>query len=153
MSTDSPDLATSVQALTVAVADMAGALEDQREDVRILADYGKRNRNFIKLLTATVIFDLLMSCTIGTIGYKAFTAANQARHASSLAERNRAAAVTQCLSGNDFRAADKARWEYVINLSAGSGRPQTEQQQSDLAKFRAYIEQADAPRDCSQVGR
>lgn len=151
MSTENPDLATSVQALTVAVADMAGALEDQREDVRALADYGRRSRNFIKLLAATVLFDICMSFTIGYIGYKAFNAANTARHATSLAERNRQAAIVQCEAGNDYRNSTRNLWEYVLNLSAG--RPQTEQQALDTASFKIYLARISELKDCGTVGR
>lgn len=162
MTADDPGqaaLEVSVREMTAAVHGLAGQLAelaaDKDENRRHLAElktYGKKNRSFIRFLAFTVCFDLAMSGTIGLIGWKAFNAANSARHATSLAERNHQSAVTQCLAGNDFRRLDRERWQQIIDFSTG-GRPQTPEQQAQTAKFLEIIDKADAPRDCSQVGK
>lgn len=52
----------------------------------------------------------------------------------------------QCVSGNDFRRLDRARWEYVISLTEDAPRSPHDQLVRD--RFVAYVRAADAQRHC-----
>src|SRR5689334_6658899 len=53
--------------------------------------------------------------------------------------------VARCEAGNEFRKADRARWEYIIHLAPP---PTTQDALDRLHKFQGYIATADALRHC-----
>lgn len=143
------NLAASVHELTVHLAGLEAGREENAENIAALVDYGQRSRQMIRWLISTVVFDICLSLILAFATYTAVHASNEAKDATSSTKQIHQAAVIQCESGNEFRRADRARWQYVIDLS--TNRPQTAEQQQQTREFLAYIDQADKLRDCTQI--
>lgn len=85
-------------------------------------------------------------------------AIDAANHASEAALRvsveNRSNAVTACQNANDQREANRTLWVFVLTVSAANRtEPQTEQQKLISEKFRVWVTQLFAPRDCSDLSK
>ena len=77
---------------------------------------------------ATVLLSLL-ALAVGGIGIREIHRADTER----------------CQAGNEFRTADRARWNYIIGLSPP---PRTQEDRERLQKFEGYISTADALQHC-----
>lgn len=52
-----------------------------------------------------------------------------------------------CQATNVFRRADKARWDYILDLT--KNQPRTPEAEEQRQNFKTYIARADKLRDCS----
>lgn len=71
----------------------------------------------------------------------ALVAQNASSNAAKLAESDH----TRCLAGNEFRKADRARWDFLISASTP---PDTAEGRATVKKFEAFIDKADTLRKC-----
>lgn len=142
-------LAEQAGALATAVTQLNTDMSDQ---VRRLGEVVRRDRRMTKLLIISVILDVILSLGMG---YVAITATR----ADSQAHTNSTNAKITCEVGNQARAAQINLWEYILNLSANS--PQTppptaaqkHAQEELIRKFRIYLLQVFAPRDCEDLSK
>ena len=144
------DVGEELRALHASVLDVRDKLEEEgrKRDVRIAtseraiadahtasveanaaadtANHAARRSNWVALGAVVVA---LCSLVVGGIGIHDIRDSNAAR----------------CLAGNEFRRADRARWDYIIRLSP----PPTSAEAIDrLNKFKGYIATADALKHC-----
>lgn len=61
--------------------------------------------------------------------------------------------VTNCQNANDSRAAARALWGYIIDLSAASHPHPGKRQTEVIAGFRDYVNAVYAPHDCSDLSK
>ena len=61
--------------------------------------------------------------------------------------------VTQCQNANESRAAARALWGYIIDLSAAKNPHPTRRDRIVIAGFRAYVNAVYVEHDCSDLGR
>lgn len=117
------------------------------EAIGALAVAGERARMYIRLLALSLglgafVFAGLIWALVATN-----RAAQEAREASSALARQADTLHATCLASNEFRATEHQLWTYVLELSA-SDPNNTDADAERRGQFRAYIDQALAPRDC-----
>lgn len=122
---------------------MTAAMTTLSTRVEGLSDYGKRSRHLIRLLWASVIFDLVLSIALGFIGITARTASERATAATAASKVTANNQHQTCLSGNEARALTVQLWDYVL----ASPLPRTDDAQK-VADFRKFLDQTFAPRVC-----
>ncbi len=136
------DLIAVAQALTSSMdglAEQVGALNAQ---VEAQESYGRRNRRMIWWLVVSLLFDVVLTAVIATV-------AVQANRTSDRATQIHSQQVSTCLAGNEARAKNVQLWEFVFKLT--STTEQTPEQKARVVKFRAYLYDTFAPRDCSKI--
>src|SRR5688500_20157801 len=92
--------------LVDAVRGMTTELAGLRTDTQELRAYGKRNRSLIRMVAASVIFDVLLSVGLGYAVYRA-------QEASSRPEAAASATDVTCRSNNEARAVPTDLWDYI----------------------------------------
>lgn len=135
---DTAELLVVARGMTAAIRDLSG-------DVKSVATYGQHNRRLIWVVAVSVTFDICLSLALGAV-------AVQSRHASDKATKASSTLVVNCLSGNESRKIQTDLWNTVLAfppppVETAEARTQREAQ---TAKFRTYIGQAFAQRDCSK---
>lgn len=126
-------------AAVVAAERMVESIETLTTEMRTLRSHGKRNRLLIRLLGASVAFDLVLSLGLGYIGVTAHTASVRATKAAVAARDNADNQRATCLSSNEARRVQVDLWHFVLASVPSS-------QQTD--DFRAYVDTAFAQRQC-----
>lgn len=119
------------------------AVRTIQEPVRQLYTTAEQHRRTIRVLTVSLVFDILLSLGLGAGLYRANVASLQAKQAQKAA----------CESGNEFKRLDLQRWNFIINLSASNPVPnqtpaQKQQAAANLKTFQNFLSIADAPRSC-----
>jgi hypothetical protein len=117
-----------------------------KDEIRYLRKYGRRNRHLIWGLAASIVFDVALSVLL----FFVFVVAGNARDS---ADRNRQTQIATCESGNQARQVSSNLWSYVLDQAAKNPENQTEARRRQIADFRAYMLNAYATRDCSQIGK
>lgn len=131
----------------IAAADrLQQSVEGLRTDIGGLTTYGRRNRRLIRWLTVSLIVEALLMVAVAVL-------AVQARQATSAAARNEQTQQATCRAGNESRAANRNLWSYVLDLSAATNPHPTPAQQEAAAKFRVFVGQVFAARDCAHLDR
>jgi hypothetical protein len=133
------------QATLAAALRLNESMADLSTEMRALRDYGHRNRRYIWGLTISLILDLALSIVVAFV-------AVQANEASSLAAQNRTAQKTTCEASNQSRLVTTNLWNYVLDLSLKQPNL-TPEKQKQISDFRAYMTDAYAQRDCTQLGK
>ena len=144
-----PPLAEQANALIAAVGRLSDAvgnlderlaihdqrLEEQSEDIGEEkqanlenADLIRRNQRLIRILAATILFDLVLTVVVAV----AFNQAHEAIRAA-------------CHSANDSRTKQVQLWEHVLEVSP-SATPEAKARQDD---FLIYVHNTFKQRDCS----
>lgn len=126
-----------------AAADLQESMAVLSGEIRGLRTYGKRNRNYIVGLAVSLFLDLVLSIVVAFVAVSAAEANDQA-------DQNRRTQIATCESANQSRAVTVNLWNYVLD-SAAKNDP-TPQKLKQISDFRAYMQKAYAPRDCSQAG-
>lgn len=122
------------------------AMVDLKNEMRNLSTYGKRNRHYIIALAISLVLDVAL--TGGVI-----IAFSRATDANNQADQNRQSQVDTCVSSNQSRKVTTDLWNYILDASSKNPENQTETKRKQIADFRAYMANAYAPRDCSQIGK
>lgn len=125
---------------------LQGSVNGLKEEMAGLRSYGKRSRKIIWGLVASLILDVILSLVVVAVGI-------QVHEANTLAEANRNTQIATCESTNQSRQVAVNLWGYVLEAAAKNPENQTPERKKQVADFRAYMESAYAPRDCSQNGR
>ena len=101
------------------------------------------------VLAAIMAIVLILSLSVlPQIDKNAKRATASAEKANSVEAKIAESELTRCKSGNDFRENDRARWQFIINLSP---MPTTPEEKTRLDTFKKYINEADALKDCSKL--
>lgn len=131
--------------LIMAVGGLVNSIDGLRSEVSDARLYGARNRKLIRWVAVSVFFDIALSIALGTV-------AIQSRHASEQASRASSTIVVNCLSGNETRRIQSDLWNTVLQFPAPPNEtPEAKKNREEqTAKFKAYIETAFKPRDCSK---
>lgn len=115
-------------------------------EIHYLRTYGRRNRHLIWGLAISLLFDLALSVLL----FFVFVVAGNANEA---AERNRQSQIASCEASNQSRQVSSNLWLYILDTASKNPENQTEAKRRQIADFRAYMLNAYAPRDCSQIGK
>lgn len=139
---------------------MVDLTEQERADVLSAADWINRRRNLVAYtllgcvlaLTGIVMWAVLVQAPRDRAQTRRANAnATLARRAADQATTIEANQLVleraRCESSNDFKRADRVRWQYIIDLSPP---PATAEARDRLERFKAYIDEADALRDCTK---
>lgn len=112
------------------------------QSIATLEKAAKRQSRTNKLLTISIVFDLLL--TVGlAFGW-------QQNHSLAVkADSNHAAIVRNCETGNDARANNKQLWDYL--LAQQPSQPVTPEQQKRITDFKNFVDKTFEPRDCSVI--
>lgn len=128
------------------IADLEAGRIENAKNIEKLSSAGQRNRMLIHVLVASVIFDICLSVALGIVGVRAFSAANSAKDATSAAAIAHQQAVAQCQAGNEYRVADKKRWQSLLDAT-----PVEQRNTANYKNFQEATNEADQLRDCSKV--
>ncbi|MEU5259032.1 hypothetical protein [Amycolatopsis sp. NPDC021455] len=134
------------QATLAAALRLNESMEHLGDEMRALRTYGKRNRHYIWALAVSLLLDFILTVVVIIV-------AGQANNANSLANANRNYQIDSCNSGNATRQTSRDLWNYVLSLAEKQPQNETPDRKKQIADFRAYMEKAYAPRDCSQIGK
>lgn len=107
----------------------------------LVKDAHKRKRQ-LRLLAISITLDLILTGGLAYLSLQTHSIAKQA-------ESNRAAIIRNCETSNDGRAKNKELWDFAFNLPPAT--TQTEQQKSNLEKFKAKVDDTFMLRDCSKA--
>jgi hypothetical protein len=141
--TSSPDDAELVGAVHAMTSELAGLRADTDE----LRGYGRRNRHLIKLVAVSVAVDVLLSVGLAYAVHRADQAATEAKRSSS-------SQVVTCRSSNVARAGQTDLWTFILNSyppPANETPAERTAREERVAKFKAYVASAFAPRDCEAI--
>ena len=132
--------------LAAAVRDMTSELSGLRRDAQELRDYSQRNRRLIKITAVSLVIDVLMSLGLAYAVYRSQEASDRAEAAAS-------ATVVTCRSSNEARALQTNLWNFILALPPGPDETpeQRAQRAETVGKFKVYIGDAFAPRDCDRL--
>lgn len=125
---------------------LQGSVIDLKEEIAALRDYGQRSRKIIWSLAVSLVLDVLLSIVVVVV-------AIQAKDANTLAQANQQTQIATCESTNQSRQVAVNLWRYVLDASAKDPKNQTPERVKQIEDFRAYMESAYQPRDCSKIGR
>jgi hypothetical protein len=120
-------------------ASLETSMTNLTNELHTLHQKSRRQGRVILGLIVSIVFDVALSVVIWLV-------AVQARDASSLATHNRLTQIVTCESGNQARAAQVQLWDFFLHL-AGQTNP-SPQKTEQIEKFRSYVGQTFAQRDC-----
>lgn len=109
-------------------------------------DYGRTNRLLIFVTLASLLFDFGITAYLVSANHRINHNTKIALAASSTAAKLKESDRTRCQAGNEFRAADRARWNYILALAPP---PSTPEAAARLKKFQGFIDTADRLRPCT----
>lgn len=109
------------------------------ESIQVLIKGAHRSKRNFRILTASVVFDLILSIALGYFAYKASETA-------SLAQSNKNAVIANCETANDSRRNNKALWNFVFALPPT--QPPTPEQTERIERFKKFVNKTFAERDC-----
>lgn len=138
------DVGARVDAFTARVGDVekvGGETRKVAEDTRTLAKW------LVGLGAAVAV--LLVA--FGIVLVVAIKATNRANHAADTLLKVQSSARATCEAGNAFRTGEKQLWDGLLSgqFTPPSSSPRTEEQQAAVERFRKFLDQQFALRDCS----
>lgn len=136
--------ATDAATLTASVNGLAAAFKD-------LHKRSRHNLFLIRMLTVSVVLDVVLSVGLGLVAFNAHDASVKASNATSVASQTRQSQFAVCTAGNAARAGQIELWHYVLTLIDVGNSVQTPAQQAYLMAFREYIDDLFASRDCNHL--
>jgi hypothetical protein len=111
--------------------------------IEALTQSGRHQRIMLRVLTVSLVLDIVLS--VG-LGFVAFQAQRLAAEATSLRQQQRAT----CLAGNEARAGQITLWHHVLSDFPATA-PRTEEQAQQAHQFALYVENLFKPRNCSRI--
>lgn len=103
--------------------------------IQALITASKSNRKLINW----VIVSMIVEAIVAFVSVFAFVKASQ----------NHSTLITNCNSGNEFRATEKSLWNFILSIPSET-KP-TPEQQKQLEGFKVFLEKTFAPRDCTTL--
>lgn len=115
---------------------------DLSEAVATLVKDAQKRKRQVRLLTISILLDILLTIGLGVVSVNTHSIATQA-------ENNQQAIMRSCETSNDARANNKQLWTFALTLPTPN--VPTLQQQINRDKFEAFVNKTFAPRDCSKL--
>ena len=109
------------------------------ESIRVLVKDANRSKRRVRILTISVILDVLLTIGLAAVSYKTSEVAH-------LAQSNKQAVIANCEVANESRKNNHDLWDFAFSLSPD--QPQTPEQQQRAAEFREFVNKTFAQRDC-----
>lgn len=144
--TDPTPAVSAANELTLAV----GRFND---DVTALKTATTHNRRLLRVLGASLCFDLLLSVCLGLVAMGARDASSEATRATSAAVVGSQQARAQCESSNTARRANRDLWTFVFTLPTPTDETPAarDQRLATTHQFNAYLDRVTVQRDCSLI--
>ena len=117
-----------------------------KDEVVALRTYGRRNRHYIAAIAVSLVFDVALSIVV-------FVVAVQLVKTNDLATANLQTQIATCESSNESRQVSTNLWNYVLDTAGRNPDNQVGERKQQIEDFRAYMQRAYAPRDCSLIGK
>lgn len=139
--------------LTASVDGLTESIDALRAETQELHEYGRRNRTLIRRQWIIIAAVILLAVWLGFTALGARHAADIAKNASGLAQRNSANFVSQCQSGNNARAVTLTSWNTILSADFTSTLPPAQQAvaKARIAQLRDNLAKVLAPQDCSKL--
>lgn len=115
---------------------------DLPKAVQVLVKDAKKRKRQVRLLAISITLDIILTLGLAFLSL-------QTRELAAKAENNHNAIVRNCETSNDARSRNKELWDFAFNLPATS--VPTAQQQDNIDKFKAKVDDTFTLRDCSQI--
>lgn len=109
------------------------------ESIRVLVKDAQRSKRRMRILTVSVILDILLTIGLATVSFKTSEVAH-------LAQSNKDAVIANCQTANESRRNNKALWDFAFTLTPD--QPPTPEQNERTAKFKEFVAKTFAQRDC-----
>jgi hypothetical protein len=122
--------------LVFAINQMTEEVSGLRSETKHLSKLGAKNRMLIKVLGASVVFDVLLS--LGLV------------YAVDRVNKANSAQLATCRAGNVARAVQSDLWNFVLTIPPAESMTPEEvvRRAENVAKFKVYIGTAFAQRNC-----
>lgn len=115
------------------------AAHPAEKSIAVLIRDANRRKRQLRILTASIVFDIVLSIALGVVTFKT-------NELAKLAQSNSDAVVANCEVSNESRRDEKALWDFVFALPVLE--PPTAEEQARAAQFKAFINKTFAERDC-----
>lgn len=109
------------------------------EAIKVLVKDANRRKRQLRILTISVIFDILLTLGLAAVSYKT----NELAH---LAQSNRQAVLANCEVSNNSRKDNRDLWDFAFALSPT--QPLTDEQKAQQAVFKQFVNKTFAERNC-----
>lgn len=132
--------------LLIVASEVVRAIDDLRQEMVGTKRYGRRNRQLIRWIVASLVFDILLSLGLAV-------AVTRANAATRRAERAASAQVVACRAGNEARALQTELWNTILSYPPPLGETAAEalQREGRVAEFRRYVATAFRQQDCAAL--
>lgn len=112
---------------------------DIDKSVATLVKDARRRQLQLRLLTASIILDFILSAVLTVVVFKT-------NEVARLAQSTKAAVIQNCETANDSRRNQRQLWGYVLSLTPE--QPRTSEQEARVKEFSKFVDSTFAPRDC-----
>lgn len=109
------------------------------ESIRVLVKDADRSKRRMRILTISVILDILLTIGLAAVSFKTSEIAH-------LAQTNRQAVLANCQTANESRRNNRELWEFAFTLTPN--QPQTDAQKAQTQTFKEFVAKTFAERDC-----
>lgn len=109
------------------------------ESIRILVKDANKSKRRFRILTISVILDILLTIGLAYLSFKTSETAH-------LAQTNKAALIANCETANESRKNNRDLWEFAFSLTPTQA--QTDEQKAQNQKFKDFVAITFAQRDC-----
>jgi hypothetical protein len=143
----------SLAAATAIVTALSGVIDDLRGEVVTLALFGRRNRNLIRAIAASVALDIILSLGLGYGLHQEHNIDVKATEAREAIATNQ---FSGCLFGNESRAAQKRIFDAIFAAALAKPPPGETaadkiQRLATVASIQDLVTKAYGSRDCGPV--
>lgn len=109
------------------------------QSIQVLVKDAARSKRRMRILTISVIFDILLTIGLATVSFKTSELAH-------LAQSNKQAVLANCQTANESRKNNRDLWEFAFSLPPN--QPPTPEQTQRIAEFKKFVAKTFAERDC-----
>lgn len=115
------------------------AAHPAEESIQVLVKDAHRRKRQLRILTVSVILDIILSLVLGFVTWKT-------NELAQLAQKTEDALIANCEIVNDSRDKQRELWGYVISLTPQ--QPRTPEQQDRTNNFAEFVDRTFVHRDC-----
>lgn len=109
------------------------------ESIQVLVKDAHRSKRRMRILTVSVILDILLTIGLAAVSFKTSELAH-------LAQSNKNAVIANCETANESRKNNRDLWEFAFTLTPE--QPPTPEQAERTAKFKEFVAKTFAERNC-----